>query len=99
MESSLSWELPLPMHFEAVAELLTEDAVAESITCGPDPAKHLAAIRRYVEAGYDHVCVHQVGKEQKGFFEFYEQEILPNLKTIRSLARRRPAGSRRRRRR
>ncbi len=82
MESSLSWELPLPAHFEAVAKLVTEDEIAESITCGPDPKRHLAAIRKYAEAGYDHICVHQVGKEQKGFFEFYEQEILPELKTI-----------------
>jgi hypothetical protein len=77
MESSLSWELPLPAHFEAVAELVTQDAIAESITCGPDAAKHLAAIRKYTQAGYDHICVHQVGKDQKGFFEFYEREILP----------------------
>ncbi len=97
MESSLSWELPLPSHFEAVAKLVTEDEGAESITCGPDPKKHLAAIRKYVEAGYDHICVHQVGKEQKGFFEFYEQEILPELKSIHPG--RRGAGRMRRRRR
>jgi hypothetical protein len=97
MSGSLSWELPLPAHFEAVAELVTEDQVAESVICGPDPAKHLAAIKKYADAGYDHVCVHQVGKEQKGFFEFYEQEILPSLKTIRGP--RAAAGSRRRRRR
>jgi G6PDH family F420-dependent oxidoreductase len=97
MESSLSWELPLPMHFEAVAQLVTEDQVAESITCGPDPTKHLAAIRKYAEAGYDHICVHQVGRDQKGFFEFYEREILPHLKEIR-VAGRRPSGARRRRR-
>ena len=82
MESSLSWELPLPAHFEAVAQLVTEDQVAESITCGPDPERHLAAIRKYARAGYDHVCVHQVGKDQKGFFEFYAEEILPALKSV-----------------
>ena len=71
MESSLSWELPLPEHFEAVAELVTQDQVAESVTCGPDPERHLAAIRKYAAAGIDHICVHQVGKDQKGFFEFY----------------------------
>jgi G6PDH family F420-dependent oxidoreductase len=97
MESSLSWELPLPAHFEAVAKLVTEDEIAESVTCGPDPKKHLAAIRKYVEAGYDHICVHQVGKEQKGFFEFYEQEILPELKSIHP-GRRRAGRARRRRR-
>lgn len=34
MESSLSWELPLPRHFEDVAKRVTEDAVAEEIVCG-----------------------------------------------------------------
>jgi coenzyme F420-dependent glucose-6-phosphate dehydrogenase len=95
MESSLSWELPLPAHFEAVARLVSEDDVAESVTCGPDPAKHLAAIGKYADAGYDHICVHQVGKDQKGFFQFYEHEILPELKTLRT--RRHDAVRRRRR--
>jgi coenzyme F420-dependent glucose-6-phosphate dehydrogenase len=79
MESSLSWELPLPEHFEAVAQLVTEDQVAESVVCGPDPAKHLEAISKYAGAGYDHVCVHQVGKDQEGFLNFYRKEIIPAL--------------------
>jgi hypothetical protein len=44
--------------------------------------EHLAAIKKYADAGYDHICIHQVGKEQKGFFEFYEREILPHLGSI-----------------
>ena len=88
MESSLSWELPLPEHFGAVAELVTEDQVAETIVCGPDPERHLAAIRKYADAGYDHLCIHQVGKDQKGFFEFYAEEILPQLKSITARRRR-----------
>jgi alkanesulfonate monooxygenase SsuD/methylene tetrahydromethanopterin reductase-like flavin-dependent oxidoreductase (luciferase family) len=70
--------------------LVTEEQVAESITCGPDPARHLAAIRKYAEAGYDHICVHQVGKDQKAFFEFYADEIFPQLRTLRA-----PRGRRR----
>jgi coenzyme F420-dependent glucose-6-phosphate dehydrogenase len=98
MESSLSWELPLPEHFEAVAELVTEEQVAESVTCGPEPADHLKAIAKYAEAGYDHICVHQIGKEQKGFFEFYAEEILPQLGTIGGSATADGGGRRRRRR-
>lgn len=79
MESSLSWELALPKHFEAVAELVTEDHVAESIVCGPDPERHRAAIAKYADAGYDHICIHQVGPDQAGFMRFYEREILPKL--------------------
>jgi coenzyme F420-dependent glucose-6-phosphate dehydrogenase len=101
MESALSWELPLPSHFEAVASLVTEDAVAESVTCGPDPAAHIKAIKRYADAGYDHICVHQVGPDQEGFFEFYREAVLPRLQGIDSPSRGRERvggnGSRRRR--
>jgi hypothetical protein len=47
------------------------------VTCGPDPGAHLAAIKEYVDAGFDHVYVHQVGPDQEPFLAFYEREILP----------------------
>jgi G6PDH family F420-dependent oxidoreductase len=72
-----SLELTMPAHFEEAAELVREDDVAESVVCGPDPERHRAAIREYVDAGYDHVYVHQVGDDQEGFFDFYEREVLP----------------------
>lgn len=70
-------ELPLPAHFEEAAEVLDTDDIGESIVCGPDPERHRAAIQEYVDAGYDHVYVHQVGPDQEGFFDFYEREVLP----------------------
>lgn len=72
-------ELPLPQHFEEASELVREEDIAESVICGPDPERHLAAIQEYIEAGYDHVYVHQVGPDQDGFFDFYEREVLPKL--------------------
>ena len=79
LESSLSWELPLPEHFEAAAKPITEDQVAEVITCGPDLKRHLSAVQKYAEAGYDHICVHQVGPDQEGFMKFCEREVLPKM--------------------
>jgi G6PDH family F420-dependent oxidoreductase len=73
-------ELPLPAHFEEAAEVLDTDDIAESIVCGPDPERHRAAIQEYVDAGYDHVYVHQVGPDQEGFFELYEREVLPGFR-------------------
>jgi coenzyme F420-dependent glucose-6-phosphate dehydrogenase len=70
-------ELPLPAHFEEAAETLDEEDIAESVVCGPDPERHRAAIEEYVDAGYDHVYVHQIGPDQEGFFDFYEREVLP----------------------
>ncbi len=73
----LSGELPLPAHFEEAAEPLRPADIAESVVCGPDPERHRAAIQEYVDAGYDHVYMHQIGPDQEGFFDFYEREILP----------------------
>jgi coenzyme F420-dependent glucose-6-phosphate dehydrogenase len=79
LPGELGVELPLPRHFEQAAETLSEDDVAEKVSCGPDPERHLEAIRAYVDAGFDHVYIHQVGPAQDGFFRFYEEQILPKL--------------------
>ncbi len=76
---ALMSELSTPAQFEAAAKLVTEDAVASTVVCGPDPEKHLKEIRSYGNAGYDHVYIHQVGPDQEGFFRFYQREILPRL--------------------
>ena len=44
-----------------------------------DPESHLTSIREYADVGFDHVYVHQIGKDQEGFFPFYEREVLPKL--------------------
>jgi coenzyme F420-dependent glucose-6-phosphate dehydrogenase len=75
----LSAELPLPRHFEEAATMLSEETATRNVACGPDPDVHLEAIRTYVDTGYDHVWVHQVGPDQDGFFRFYEDEVLPKL--------------------
>jgi coenzyme F420-dependent glucose-6-phosphate dehydrogenase len=75
----LSQELALPAFFEQAAELVREEDLAEKVPVGPDPERHLEAIRAYLQAGVDHVYVHQVGPDQEGFFRFYEQQVLPKV--------------------
>lgn len=77
LPGELGQELPRPRHFEQAAQLVSEDNL--QVVCGPDPERHLEAIREYEAAGFDHVYVHQVGPDQEGFFRFYEAEILPKL--------------------
>jgi G6PDH family F420-dependent oxidoreductase len=72
--------LPLPRHFEQLAEMVTEEAATASTPCGPDPEIHLRAIQEYVDAGFDEVYISQIGSEQDAFFEFYAREILPALR-------------------
>ena len=71
--------LRVPADFEAVAELVTEEAVCERVLCGADPEAHLAQLEQFVDAGFDHVHVHQVGADQETFFRFYEQSVLPRV--------------------
>jgi coenzyme F420-dependent glucose-6-phosphate dehydrogenase len=77
LQGPLAQELALPSHFEAACAMVTEEDVAAHVACGPDPGVHLDAITTFVDAGFDHVYVHQVGPDQDGFIEFYEREILP----------------------
>jgi coenzyme F420-dependent glucose-6-phosphate dehydrogenase len=79
MGGPLGQELAITDHYEAVAELVTEEQIGESVVCGPDPERHLEAIREYDEAGFTHVFVHQIGPDQEGFLRFYAEHVVPKL--------------------
>lgn len=79
MTGELTQELRTPAHFAQAAKMVTEDDVAEKVICGPDPERHLAALNKFVAAGFDHVYVHQIGPDQAGFINFYRREILPRF--------------------
>jgi coenzyme F420-dependent glucose-6-phosphate dehydrogenase len=82
LTGELGQELPLPRHFEQAAEMVSADDVAQTLTVGPDPQKHLDAIRSYLDAGYEHVYVHQVGPDQLPFMEFYTGSVLPKVAPV-----------------
>jgi G6PDH family F420-dependent oxidoreductase len=75
----LAQVLPMPAHYEAACEPITEEMIAESVPCGPDPEKHVAAIKEFLDAGYDEVYVNQIGDDQEGFLAFMKDEVVPRL--------------------
>ncbi len=77
----LSQELPTPAHFEQAAKTVREEDVAKTIICGNDPQKHLDALQQYIDLGVESIYVHQIGPDQEGFFQFYQQHILPEFRT------------------
>jgi G6PDH family F420-dependent oxidoreductase len=83
IKGALSQELPLPQHFEQAAQLVTEDTIAEAMPLGPDPAQYIEQMRAFAEAGFDHLCIHQIGADQAGFLRFFERELRPRLAEIR----------------
>ena len=79
VRGELTQELPLPRHFEQAVEIVREDDVTEAIVCGPDLERYAERIQRYVDAGFDHVYLHQVGPDQAGFIRFAREELLPRF--------------------
>ncbi|MFB6188799.1 MAG: TIGR03557 family F420-dependent LLM class oxidoreductase [Halapricum sp.] len=75
----VSQELPTPTHFEQAAKMVSKEDVAKSVVCGPDAQAHVDHLQQFADAGFDHVYVHQIGPDQEGFFEFYEEEVMPSF--------------------
>jgi G6PDH family F420-dependent oxidoreductase len=79
-------KLRVAADFQAVADLVTEEEVAEKVVCGADVDEHVSKIEEYAAAGFDHVFVHQVGADQETFFRLYEQEVLPRVRRLEPVA-------------
>ncbi len=75
----LAQDLPTPLHFEQAAQVVTRKMIADEVPCGPDPEPVLEAARKAVAAGVDHVYFHQIGDDQEGFVQFWQQELRPAL--------------------
>jgi G6PDH family F420-dependent oxidoreductase len=82
--SALGWdvlpELRMPAGFEAASRGVRAEDLADRMPMGPDVERHLAAIREHTDAGYDHIVLSQVGRDQDAFFAFFEKELGPRLK-------------------
>jgi coenzyme F420-dependent glucose-6-phosphate dehydrogenase len=76
----LSQDLPTPAHFEQASSIVTKEMIDESIACGPDVGRIVAAIRQAIEAGVDHVYLHQIGDDQEGFCAVWSNEIAPAVR-------------------
>ncbi|MTW17927.1 TIGR03557 family F420-dependent LLM class oxidoreductase [Rhodoplanes serenus] len=72
-------ELPDPEGFAAASESVTPEMVGKLVSCGPSAEQHLAAIDKYVQAGFDHIVLTQVGPRQEEFLAFARRELMPAL--------------------
>jgi G6PDH family F420-dependent oxidoreductase len=77
LPGELAQVLPTPRHFEQASGLVGVDTMRSSLPCGPDPGAHIAAVREFVDAGYDEVYVQQIGPEQDAFFQAWAEHVLP----------------------
>jgi G6PDH family F420-dependent oxidoreductase len=79
LPGELAQVLSTPEHFEQASTLVTEEMVGESIPCGPDLERHIAALQEFADAGVDELYVQQIGGADEEFFSVYEREVLPRF--------------------
>jgi G6PDH family F420-dependent oxidoreductase len=77
LPGQLSQELALPQYFQEAAQLVTKETMAKSVVAGPDAEAYHRKIQEYVDAGFEHIYLHQIGPDQDGFFGFAKRELLP----------------------
>ena len=75
-------ELPTSAAFEAATKYVRPEDVAENVACGPDPERHVQAVRKYLKAGFDHIVLIGVGSDQDGFLKFWHKELAPRLRKL-----------------
>ncbi|MEV1144972.1 TIGR03557 family F420-dependent LLM class oxidoreductase [Micromonospora sp. NPDC049799] len=75
-------ELPNPVNFDAASGYVEERHVRELFSIGPDPEVHVAAVRRYVEAGYDHIVLQNAGPDPDGFLDFFASDLAGRLRSL-----------------
>ena len=73
-------ELPNVANFDADVSTVDDDTIRDLVAVGPDPQVHAEAIRPFLEAGFDEVCVVQVAdRTGDDFFTWWTDEVRPLL--------------------
>lgn len=76
-----------PAEMERLAEQLPIERIARRWIVSSDPDEHVAAIKTYMDYGFDHLVFHAPGEDQSRFISLYAKEILPRLRALSAPAR------------
>lgn len=78
----LSQDLPTWTHFEQAAQLVTEDDAVKNVVCGPDLDAVVETARTFIDAGADHIHLHQIGPDQDALFDRWERGLRQALAAL-----------------
>ena len=73
-------ELPNPANFEAASQTVTADDIRRQFAAGPDPETYVQAVRKYTDAGFDHIVLQNAGPDPDGFLDFFAKELKDRLR-------------------
>jgi coenzyme F420-dependent glucose-6-phosphate dehydrogenase len=71
-----------PIEMEAAADALPIETIASRFIVGNDPDLVVAEIKKYVDAGLNHLVFHGPGQDQRRFLELFEKDLAPRLRAV-----------------
>lgn len=71
-----------PMEMEAAGDALPIEQVASRWIVSSDPDETVAAIKPYLDAGFNHLVFHGPGHDQSRFLTSFSEQVLPRLRTL-----------------
>jgi G6PDH family F420-dependent oxidoreductase len=76
-------ELPDPRSFGAASANVRGEDITRLVPCGPDVGKYVKAIKEWVDAGFTHIALVQIGaRGQRDFIAWARAELLPALREL-----------------
>jgi hypothetical protein len=85
---ALGWsvlaELPGVSAFEDATKFVKPEDLRDEVPHGPDVKTYVDAVRKYVQAGFDHIVLLAVGPDQESFIQFFETELRDELRAIKN---------------
>jgi G6PDH family F420-dependent oxidoreductase len=73
-------ELPNPVNFDAASRTVREEDVRGQFALGPDAEPYVEAVRKYTDAGFDHIVLQNAGPDPDGFLDFFAKDLHDKLR-------------------
>ena len=68
-----------PFDFQEMAKLVRREDFEGRMIISSDPDLHRAEIQKFIDAGFDRIYIHNVGRNQEEFIKVFGREVLPKL--------------------
>ncbi|MCU1404936.1 MAG: glucose-6-phosphate dehydrogenase (coenzyme-F420) [Glaciihabitans sp.] len=75
-------DLTDPIKMEEAADALPIEQVANRWIVGSDPEETVAEIKKYIDAGFNHLVFHAPGHDQERFLSSFERDLAPRLREL-----------------
>jgi G6PDH family F420-dependent oxidoreductase len=75
-------ELPSIKSFEDATQFVKPADLQEQVPHGPSVEPYVAAVKKWLDAGFDHIVLLSVGPDQESFIRFFAETLAPRLRAL-----------------